>query len=508
MKSGGGCRLSVLVLSLLLVFGCAGRRQAVTLLHFNDFHGQVEALSGKPGEPTGGLARLAGVVDEVRAEEARKGRPVYLLFAGDAFTGTAFSTLFQGEPEFEAFRLMGVAAMTPGNHEWDFGAGVLAKRARQAGFPLLLANVEAPEADQTFWTPCTTLQAGKRRIGIIGVITPDTPLTTAPGATAGFVFSDPARAVARVLADHRGQWDFIVVLSHCGFEEDRRIARTVPGVGLIIGGHDHKVLQAPWIEKGVPIVQAGDRGRYLGEVRVRFTAGGRPEVSGRLLPVTSESKEDPAVARLLAPWLERERRALGAVIGRLPLALSGDRELLRSREMPLGDLLADLMREASGAEVAFVNAGAIRAGLPKGGVTGIDLYACLPFFDSLNTVRLKGAQIQAILDRCAAMPLTDAPGGFLQVSGLAATFEGGKAMSIRVDGEPLAPERDYSVACTQFLLKGGDGHVEFTQGTDPRDWGISLQELMRRALAGSGVVIPSGTGRIDRPAAQAIRPAA
>ncbi len=97
---------------------------------------------------------------------------------------------------------------------------------------------------------------------------------------------------------------------------------------------------------------------------------------------------------------------------------------------------------------------------------------------------------------------------FSQVSGLAATYEGGRATSIGVDGEPLAPEREYSVMCTQFLLNGGDGHVEFTQGADPRDWGISLQELMRRALAGSGLVIPAGTGRTLRPAAEALQPAA
>lgn len=470
----------------------------IRILHFNDFHGQVEPVPAKAGPDSGGLARLIGLADVRRAGARAEGSEAVFVCAGDVFTGTAFSTLFQGDPEFQVLKRSGLLAMTTGNHEWDFGAGTLTRRAAGAGFPILQCNVSAQDPSHEFWRPWMVTRAGGYVIGFTGVTTPETPSTTAPGNTEGFAFSDPVPALLALCGENPGRWDFLVVLSHCGFEQDRRIAREVPGVGLIVGGHDHKVLNAPYLENGVPIVQAGDRGRFLGEVEVSLERGAPPRVSGRLLSVNADTPENPEVAALVRPYLDKEEAALGSVIARLPEALSGDRVSLRTGEAPLGNFMADALREASGAEAAFINGGALRAGLPAGDVTGRDLYACLPFFDSLTTVLLTGAQIQGLLDRCASMPLEDPPGGFLQVSGVTAEYRNGRAESVRVARVPLEPGRSYRVACTQFLLSGGDGLVEFKEGRDVRDYGISLQEILRRELARPKERIPKAEGRIIR----------
>jgi 2',3'-cyclic-nucleotide 2'-phosphodiesterase (5'-nucleotidase family) len=231
----------------------------------------------------------------------------------------------------------------------------------------------------------------------------------------------------------------------------------------------------------------------------RAVQGGKVRyVEGRLLPVSASVPADPATEAFLAGFLREEKERLGAPVGRLPQALSGDRLLLRTGEAPLGNLLTDAMRLASGADCAFLNGGAIRAGLPAGEVTGRDLYACLPFFDSLTTVELSGADLKALLDRCAAMPRQDPPGGFLQVSGLTVRYEEGKAREVKVGGAPLEPGRTYVVACTQFLLSGGDGLSEFKNGRNARDWGIGLQELLRRTLARPDFVPPADEERIVR----------
>ena len=469
-----------------------------TILHFNDFHGQVESLKVPPGQPCGGLARLAALAGQVEARNRKTGEPTFFFYSGDLFTGTSFSTLFQGDPEFQALSLMHLTAMTTGNHEWDFGQGVLMARARRARFPVLLDNVASADPDHVFWRPALDLKVGDLRVGVIGVTTADTPVTTAPGGTQGYAFSDPVAAVGAILGERGKDWDFVVVLSHCGFEVDKAMADRYPQLGLIVGAHDHKVLDQPFVENGVPIVQAGDRGRFLGEVRVQVVKGKRATVTGRLVPVTSETPPDKAVADLLAPFLDKEESALGAVVGKLPVALSGDRNLLRSREAPIGDLLADAMRDEAKADIAFMNGGGIRAGLPAGEVTGRDLLACLPFFDSLATVKLTGVQLQALLDRCAAMPEQDAPGGFLQVSGLTVRYQGGKALDLKVGGAPVDPVREYLVACSHFLLSGGDGLTEFKEGRDVRDFGLALQELMRRQLVRPGLVIPEPGTRIVR----------
>lgn len=484
-------------LTAALAFLPAPRPQAIAVYHFNDFHGQVEAVVRK-GREEGGLPRLVGLLGERRAEAAAKGRTPLALFAGDLFTGTAFSTLFQGEPEVKVLSRAGLDGATTGNHEWDFGSEVLRRRAEEASFPLLLCNVTAEPGSPVFWSTYRVRRAGSLRVGLTGVTTPDTPLTTAPGNTRGYRFEDPVASLRALFTAHGSEGDLWIVLSHCGFEEDRRIAREVPGVALVVGGHDHKELEKPWLEKGVPIVQAGDRGRFLGEVLLTVQGGRVGGVEGRLLPVAPPVASDPAAEAFLAGFLKEEEERLGAPVGRLSAALSGDRTLLRSQEAPLGNLLTDAMRLASGADCAFLNGGAIRAGLPMGEVTGRDLYACLPFFDSLTTVELSGADVKALLDRCAAMPLEDPPGGFLQVSGLTARYEGGKAREVSVGGTPLDPGRSYTVACTQFLLSGGDGLAEFKNGRNARDWGIGLQELLRRTLSRPGFQPPGKEGRILR----------
>ena len=469
----------------------------LTILHFNDLHGQVSPISAPAGQPCGGLARLAAQVESERAAALARGDVAFLLFGGDVFTGTAFSSLFQGGPEFQVLSMMKPAAVAVGNHEWDFGQGVLLSRFRHARVPVVAANLSNPDPEHVFFRPYQDLRAGGMRVGVIGVTTQDTPETTALGMTKGYTFSDPIEAVGRVLREHQKHWDFVIVLSHCGIAVDRRIADRFPQLGLIVGGHDHKVLEQPEVRSGVPIVQAGDRGRFLGEVRVELARGKRPSVTGRLIPITSATAEDAAVRDLLAPYLDKESTAMGEALGTLPAQIPGDRALLRSQEGALGDLVTDAMRALTGADLALLNAGTIRAGLPAGTVTGKDLVACLPYFDSVCTVRLTGAQVQALLDRCAAMPPQDAPGGFLQVSGLSVRYEGGRALDARVGEAPLDPARDYVVACSGFLLGGGDGLSEFKAGRDARDWGVGLQELLRREIARPDLKIPV-PGRPDR----------
>jgi len=490
-----------LALAAALVAGCPPTPQSLVVLHFNDFHGQVQPVNNKDGTAQGGLDRLAGLADAIRAGDADRQVPTLLLNAGDIFTGTAFSTLFRGEPEFHAMGLMRLTAMTTGNHEWDYGAAILETRARKASFPILVANLQAEDPARVFWKTSVTFLVGHSRIGLIGVTTPDTPLTTAPGNTEGFTFTDPVEAIGNVLASvGRRQWDFVIVLSHCGFDVDRRIAHAFPQIGLIVGGHDHKELRSPWIESGVPIVQAGDRGRFLGRVTVTLRRGRRPEVAGTLIPVRNSSPASGEEARYLAPFLAREHEELGTVIGHLPCELSGDRNLLRTAEAPIGDLITDGMRRTASADAAFINGGTVRAGLPAGTITQRDLYGCLPYFDSLHTTRLTGEQIQALLDRCASMPTTDPPGGFLQMSGISATYRQGRARNVLIGGRSLDPKADYLVACTNFLCSGGDGLIQFTQGRDTRDWGISLQDILRREIASPDIKIPTTGKRIHREA--------
>jgi 5'-nucleotidase/UDP-sugar diphosphatase len=492
--------LVLFVLALLLAApACREAPKSFAVLHFNDLHGWAKEYQDQSGASSGGLARLAALATRLKSEHAANGEPAYLVCAGDTFTGTVFSALFQGAPEFQAYGLMGFSFMVPGNHDWDFGAPLLADRARAASYPILAANVEAEASSPAFFKPCETTRVGPYRVGWIGLITPDTPKMTAPGSTTGYRFTDPASALQAVFATPGAkEWDCVIVLSHCGIDVDRVLARRFPRIGLIVGGHDHTALHSPLIENGVSIVQAGDRCRFLGEVTVTLSRDARPRVTGTLHAVTSDLPEDASVKALLAPFFAKEELSISDKVGHLPAAMSGERELLRSREEPLGDFVADALRQATGKEAAFINAGSIRAGLPAGDITGRDLYGCLPFEDTIVEVTLTGSQIQSVLDRCASFPSDHPPGGFLQVSGITTVYTEGKATQITVGGSPLVPNREYRVACTNFLLHGGDGHVEFGQGKAPWNTGLSLREAVKSHLEDHALEFPGGEGRIRR----------
>lgn len=499
MRIPRGEVLPALLALLLTASGCTSPPQEFTVLHFNDYHGQMRPLAAAKGEPCGGLARLAALAGSLSARERAQGRPTFLLFAGDAFTGTATSSLFQGEPDFQGFAKMGFAAWVPGNHDWDFGAEILTLRTRSLKVPALLANVRSGPGAPPFFRPACTLMAGKYRIGVVGVTRQDTPSITRPGATEGYAFDDPAEGVARVLRSRGPEaWDFVVVLSHCGLEEDRNIARRNPGVGLVVGGHDHLALAAPQWEAGIPIVQAGAQGRYMGVVRVSLHDGTRPRVAANLIPVTADLPEDAGIRAMVFPYLQKEESEMGARVAALPVELEGF-PAGRERETVLGDIIADAMRTATGADLAFINGGAIRAGLPAGDLTGRNLLECFPFEDTLWTVRLKGSQVRSLLDRCASRVEGGPWGGFLQVSGLSAIYRSGASQDVKVGGRPLEDTGEYAVACSAFLMSAGDGHTEFTEGEDARDWGIPVRDLLRARLADPAIPLPEPGSRLRQP---------
>ncbi len=135
--------------------------EALTLLHFNDFHGQLAPEAG-PGKGTslGGIARLATLVARVRAESPE--RPVLLLFAGDLLQGTVTSNLFLGIPDVTLFGHLGVDAAAMGNHEFDYGQEIFRRLAGQASFPFLTANVQThPESLPVDRLCSSTSRAGR-----------------------------------------------------------------------------------------------------------------------------------------------------------------------------------------------------------------------------------------------------------------------------------------------------------------------------------------------------------
>jgi 2',3'-cyclic-nucleotide 2'-phosphodiesterase (5'-nucleotidase family) len=489
---------------------------SLVLLHTNDVHSHLD-----PTRPSGGRAAEGGAAARAAllARERGHAGATLTLDAGDVFQGTAYYNYFQGIPDYRVMSRMGYDAGALGNHDLDGGPVAWLRASREARFPILSANVfvsaesawaaplaaapagltrrarwiggaSVPEETplKQLCAPYVIREAGGRRIALLGLTTGDLPYIVGTGPNRGVAVSDPIAAAEMLVPDLRRRADVVIVVSHLGLDEDRRLAARVAGIDAIVGGHGHTLLKAPVLVlnrsngngyHGTAIVQAGSKGQWLGRTVLRFEGPEVALVTGRVIPVRPADGEDPEIARMLEPYRDSMATDLSAPVVRTPRAY--DTGGLDEGDTPLGNFVADAMRDAAGADIAIQNAGGIRAGIPAGEVTAGDLYRVLPFDNRLVVVEMKGWQVRQLLDFIARRI---GGGGFAQVSGVRFTVRRDRASYIRVGGAALESDRTYRVATIDFLYGGGDGYTAFARAGPARDTGLeqrpSAIEFLRR----------------------------
>jgi len=448
--------VSTLFLLLIPVTLVTATSTSVRILYLNDFHGFAEPY--KPygaDEEHGGIAWLAARVDQLRRE-----KPTLLLSAGDMIQGNNWANLFEGKSVIEAMNLMRFDAMTAGNHEFDFGRDLLEKRIEEARFPVLGANVEGLGPLR----PYVIRELNGVRIALLGVVTEDTPVSTHPRNVVGLRFLPLRETLKRYLPELRRQADVVILLSHIGYQEDRKLAEEVPGIDLIVGGHSHTRLDKPVRVGATVIVQAWEHARVLGVLDLTLDKGKIVAIDGRLVEIRPvQGGADPAVYSLVEKYRKKVDAALNGRVGKTEVALDG--ENVRKRETNFGDLITDIMRSVSHADAALLNGGSIRASVAKGPILVKSIYTALPFDNYIVAIRLTGRQIREALEHGVA-GVEDGAGAFPQVSGIAFSYApaapaGARLREVLIGGKPLDPDKEYSVATNDFLAAGGDGYTAF-----------------------------------------------
>ncbi len=393
---------------------------------------------------------------------------------------------------------IGVNAAAVGNHEVDYGQDNLRKLASQVDFPLLAANLSAAPEPLPITPYALFHPEGGPRVAVLGLTTEELVTTTHPRNAAGLGVSDPLAVAQSLVPELDAQSDLLIILSHLGLADDRRLAQGVAGVDLIVGGHNHFRFDKPVEENDVPIVQAGERGAYLGRLDLEVEKDRLIKWDYRLIPVDDQAPVDARIAAKVARLVARADQDLLAVVGRAGRELSAQRELIRRGEAPFGDLVADLAREYSGAQVALFNAGGFRASIPAGEVRLKEIYQAFPFRNELVTGMLTGAELQAALDHSAGLDSADNPGGFLQVSGVRLRIQGGKALDVTLNGQPLDPAADYSLVVPDFLAAGGDGYGMLAGLRNPVSTGQLISDMLVAAFRRQGEMDAALDGRIER----------
>ncbi|MBP0495374.1 bifunctional metallophosphatase/5'-nucleotidase [Pararoseomonas indoligenes] len=495
----------------------------IALIHLNDFHSKHEGVADggatcREGLPCAGTSpRLAGAIREARAAAFAEGRAPFLLDAGDQFMGSLFYTHHRGLAEAAVQRAVGTMAMALGNHEFDNGPETLARYAAAVPFPLLSANLDARAEPllRDRITASTILESNGARIGVIGLTTTETATSSSPGPT--LVFTDPIEAAARAADGLRRQGiGTVVVLSHLGLPADRRLAAEVPGIDAIVGGHSHLLLANglpgavgpyPTViggrDRDVRITQVACHGRYLGRLDLDLAGDGRVAAdAGTVRPIGPEVAPDAEVQAVVAeyakPLGELRLRPVGLAEASFP------NETCRDGECALGNLVAEAaLARSPGAEIAIVNGGGLRAGLPAGTLTYGDVLAVLPFGNTLATLTIRGGALRAALENGLSR-LPGPAGRFPHLAGLRVTFDpaappGQRLREARTADGPLDPDRAYRVVTINFMRGGGDGYAVLrNEALEAYDDGPALEEVVADYLQARGRVAPVLDGRIGR----------
>lgn len=505
----------------------------VVVVGTTDVHGWF-AGRDLDGVHSGGVAIMKSYVDALRA--ANGGR-VVLVDSGDLFQGTLESNLFEGEPVVKAYNAIGYAASAVGNHEFDFGPvgpdsvaqtpdqdplGALKKNAAAAKFAFLAANVVDKTTHQTpAWAKKSIIvDAGGVKIGIVGLSTPDTPNTTTAANVASLDFLDPVQPTIDEAAKLRKLGaDAVIAIAHIGgkckeggdptdlskcdaTQDVMKLVEALPKgtVDAFFGGHTH--LNVHNIINGTPTFEAFSYSQYFSSVDLWVdprthhvvrselrphtmlctsvysgTDGCDPRRAPKgaaLVPRVFEGKTitpDAQVAAIVQPYLDKTAAKRNESTG-----ISTTTEIKRDfdYEAPLGDLIADVLREYWKADVGLMNSGGIRANLPKGNLKYGDIFEVSPFDNLAAVVTMTGAQLEQILHDNVSRAR-----GVLQVSGIRYTRDD-KAQT--VTASDVDPNKTYRVAMADFLVQGGDGFLGVMQTIPPDRIQIDHNRTMRDVM--------------------------
>lgn len=450
----------VMILSLSTVSMADDTVVKLTIVHTNDTHARIESGSGIMG-----FAKISTKVNELRAENPN----LLLVDAGDTFHGQTIATLNKGESVVKVMNAMMFDVMTVGNHDFNYGQDRLLEIEAMLDFPIVSGNIT--NEDGTPYMKGTYIkEIGGIKVGFFGLTSPETAYKTHPKNVEGLTFENPITSAKAMVAELVGKVDMIVAIGHIGEDAgteftSKMIINEVDGIDLFIDGHSHTVKPNGELVNETMLVQTGAYDANLGVVDITLTNGVVTEISAKL--ITSEEataiEEDPAILEVIAEISAENKLITDVKVGTTSVILEGTREVVRTGESNLGNLITNAMLYETGAQIAITNGGGIRASIEAGDITIGDVITVLPFGNYLVTLDVKGSDIILALEN----GVTDYPaakGAFPHVAGISFTFDPTKPAMERVtsvifNGQPLDPNAFYSVATNDFMAAGGDQFV-------------------------------------------------
>ena len=483
------------------------------IVHTNDIHGYYTATN----RGVIGFAKLKALSDFVGAD--------LILDAGDTYHGQAFATVEKGLGIAELMKEVGYDAMTPGNHDWSYGADRLKELENVQDFPILAANVTDKSGNDYFNTPyivktVTADDGTQLKVGIVGVIDSGFYDSTASDNVKDVIFKEQAAtasAIAKTLKE-KENCSIVIALTHSS--DCQSFVSGLSDVDAVIAGHQHILIDKSYNDKNgksVLVVEAGYYFNNIGVLSLTYdTQKGclsRAEEKYYTAENLKEFVADSAVNAKIKEIENRENDILSKIIGKSKTDYPYSWEEIRVAEQQIGRIVTAAYLDRTGADVAFENAGGIRGGIPKGDITYKDLIGISPYGNTIVTKELTGKQILALveyslelsrqcdeiysLQKAAAAKGEDYTqykwpknsGSVLQFGGITVKFDmtkpsGSRIVTAQIGGETVDPDRVYVVATNNYAAENTD-YPDLSKAPLLKDYGTCEQALLSYIAKGT-----------------------
>ena len=461
---------------------------------------------------------------------------VTLVDCGDAIQGDPVGSITEGEYPIDFMNQVGYDYAILGNHEFDYGMEQLSDLISQSNSTYLGCNLTYTGEGENALSavkPYEIVNYGDVDVAYIGVSTPESISQSTPSTFvdeegsyiygfSGTSGEDFCAVVQDNIDECKEQGaEYVVLLTHLGTDEVSEPYRSTDliagttDVDAVLDGHSHSVISCEYVNnkngEKVLLSSTGTKLNYIGQLII--TKDGL--LTTTLISIYPD--QDQTVATYISDKEAEFDETLGAVVARTDVKLrtntDGGIRMVRNRETNLGDLCADAYRVMSGADIAFINGGGIRAEIESGEITNGDILAVNPFGNSICVVKVSGQEIMDALEMACkeVQAQTDDGqnaigeyGGFQQVSGIKFTVdtsvnpaleldENGMFVScgdtrrvkdvevLNKDGDymPIDPNGEYTLATTDYLIKeGGDGLNMFMDNEFVIDGGLTDYQVL------------------------------
>lgn len=421
------------ILILCLLLGNVVFSAEVIILHTSDTHGRISPIEYNGVNYMGGFSKRLNIVQDVR----KHNKNVLLLDSGDYFQGSIYYRIDQGKSIAKLLPDIKYDAIALGNHEFDNGIKVLKRNIKNSKTQFLSANVHFKDKYlKKSVKPYIIKEFEGEKFLIIGVTTSSLGNLS---DTSYVSVTNPIDEINKIIKDVK--YDRLIILSHCGLEEDRQIAKAIPNIDVILGGHNHYFFQLPERVGKVMIVQDGEFGVRIGEIKLNKNIK-----TYKYKNITPSVGTDRLVDEKIEKIDEHTKNVTKEVIATSKIMLIGKQTTIESSQTNLGKLVLISMAKAfPNFDAVLTNSGSIRINKDfKGDITYADVLEILPFDNNIVLVEIQGKYLKEILKN--------------------GRQNNRRYLQYYVKDKNIDDNKIYKVVTNSYVAEGKDGYTSFKHG--------------------------------------------